>query len=420
MSGRSPSVLMICTAFGADDDSRYLTNELADAMAERGAHVLVVAIRWASRETDLPDRLVRHANGQEILFVSPRRFGRWPGPFRMLAKWGLSSLFVRGAVKRAFGGRSVDLIVAFSPLVTAGFLLRWAFRHYRCRGFAYLADFFPFHQRALGLVPGGPVLAVAQRAETGLLRLFSTIGCMSPAGEDFLRRHYALRREQAVAVVPLWGDTAPLDAIDRSATRAALGIPDDRQVVLFGGQITEGRGVEDMLAVAALAATRRPRLLFLFAGSGRLRPLVAAAADRPGSNILLSDPLPRPDYLRLAAACDVGIVSTVAGTGVPTFPSKTIDYLRARLPIAASVEASTDYAAFVEANGIGLAVEAGDPERFLAIIATIAEDEPLATAMRDRAAAALSAHFDVHVAAGRLLSMAGRAVSAKRDAAARY
>ena len=323
-----------------------------------------------------------------------------------LYKWGLSSFFIRRRVAEAFGARQVDLVVAFSPLVTAAFILRWALRRHRCPGFAYLVDFFPFHQNALGTVPAGPLLAIARRAENGLLRLFSVVGCMSDAGEAFLRRHYRLDDRQTVAVVPLWGDVDPLVPIDRDTIRARHGIAPDRRVVLFGGQITEGRGVEDMLAVAALAADRHPDLLFLFAGAGRLRHLVAERAGRPGSNVVLLDPLPRPDYLRLAQACDVGIVSTVAGTGVPTFPSKTIDYLRARLPIAASVETSTDYAAFVETNGIGLAVAAGDPERFLAIIAAIAGGPSRAALLRSRASAVLSANFDVRETARRVLAMA--------------
>ena len=400
-----PSVLMVCTAYGADADGRYLTNELAEAMVAEGARVMVVAIRWQAAEP-LPDRLVREREGLDVLFVSPRRLGRGSGIVQALYKWGLSSFFLRRKVAAAFGARPVDLIVGFSPLVTAAFILRWAFRRYRCPGFAYLVDFFPFHQNALGTVPAGPLLAIARRAENGLLRLFSVVGCMSAAGETFLRRHYRLDASQAVAVVPLWADIAPLAPIDRTAVRARHGIAPDRKAVLFGGQITEGRGVEDMLAAARLAAEAHPDLLFLFAGAGRLCHLVAEQAARPGANVVLLGPLPRPDYLQLAQACDIGIVSTVAGTGVPTFPSKTIDYLRARLPIAASVESSTDYAAFVETNGIGLAVAAGKSDRFLAIIAAIAHDVSRAAAMRARASAVLSANFDVRETARRVLAMA--------------
>jgi hypothetical protein len=45
----------------------------------------------------------------------------------------------------------------------------------------------------------------------------------------------------------------------------------------------------------------------------------------------------------LISACDVGIVCTVAGVD-SSFPSKTIDYLRAGLPIVAAVEQDTTIA----------------------------------------------------------------------------
>jgi hypothetical protein len=112
----------------------------------------------------------------------------------------------------------------------------------------------------------------------------------------------------------------------------------------------------------------------------------------------------------LLAACDVGIVCTVPGVDVPTFPSKTIDMLRAGVPIAAAVERTTDYADFIRENHIGVAVEAGSADRLLGAITDIIDHPDQAREMKAAAGATLDRVFDVRKASRVLIaqSFAGR------------
>ena len=57
---------------------------------------------------------------------------------------------------------------------------------------------------------------------------------------------------------------------------------------MFGGQITQGRGVEDMLAAAAIAEHARPDLAFLFVGDGRLVPMVEARIASGARNFCIT------------------------------------------------------------------------------------------------------------------------------------
>ena len=57
-------------------------------------------------------------------------------------------------------------------------------------------------------------------------------------------------------------------------------MPLDRKILVFGGQITEGRGVEEMLAAAALLKKARPDLAFLLIGEGGLVELVESTSRR--------------------------------------------------------------------------------------------------------------------------------------------
>ena len=108
--------------------------------------------------------------------------------------------------------------------------------------------------------------------------------------------------------------------------------------------------------------------------------------------------------MNAVASCDVGIVATVANVDVPTFPSKTIDYLRAGVPVAASVEATTDFGEFVEAQGFGVAVTAGSPGRLLAAIETILADDKRRGAMIAAGRRALREVFDADAAVTTMLA----------------
>lgn len=410
------SVLMVFAKFGDSPNTRYLTNDLADAFAARGYRVRVIHLPWDTAG-DRAEKFYVQDNGVEVLVSPPVAF-RWLGRIGALcAKWGGSSLVAAVRGWRRFGTVPGDIVIGMSPLVVGAFIWRWALRSDRVRSYAYLVDFFPFHHRAIGMMPGGPLLRLAHRVESALLRRFTVIGCMSPRGIDYLARRYALRPEQATGTVSLWGPRSAVPGVNSRAVRAAYGLPRDRPIAVFGGQITHGRGIEDILLGADLARRRGSNLLFLFVGRGPLVALVQQKIDEGAPNVRLAGEVGRDDYLALIAACDVGIVATVAEVDVPTFPSKTIDYLRAGLPVAASVEASTDFDQFVEAQGFGLAVTAGHPDRLLDAILSILGDDGRRRAMVLAGRKTLQEVFNVDVAVTAMLEQLAQADHRKPRAA---
>jgi glycosyltransferase involved in cell wall biosynthesis len=408
------TVLMVFSKFGDSADTRYLTNDLADAFAERGFRVRVIHLAWDSRG-DVAEEFYVQNNGVEVLVSPPLSLG-WLGRIGSLcAKWGGSSLLAARSGRRRFGKAPGDIVIGMSPIVLGAFVWRWALRSANIGSYAYLADFFPFHHREIGVMPGGAIFKLAHWMESAVLRQFTVVGCMSPLGLSYLAKNYALRPDQATGMVSLWGPQSLAGDADPHVVRAIHGLPTDRPVAVFGGQITHGRGIEDILASADLAREAQSDLIFLFIGSGSLAPLVQQAINSGSPNVRLISELGRDEYLTLIAACDVGLVATVADVGVPTFPSKTIDYLRAGLPVAASVEASTDFDEFVEARGFGLAVTAGDPAKLLAAIESIIADDGRRRAMVLAGRRALREVFNVDVAVASMLAQIDQKEGVKSD-----
>ena len=80
----------------------------------------------------------------------------------------------------------------------------------------------------------------------------------------------------------------------------------------------------------------------------------------------------RDEYLALVSACDIGMVATVSGVSSFSFPTKTIDYLRAGLRIVAAVEGGSDYLALLSKYSLGEAVDFDDPKAYFCVAEKLA------------------------------------------------
>ena len=88
-------------------------------------------------------------------------------------------------------------------------------------------------------------------------------------------------------------------------------------------------------------------------------------------------------------------VATVPGVSSFSIPSKTVDYLRAGLPVIASVEHGSDFIAILERYEVGRAVPFGDAGAFLAQAELLAGDRRLRAAAQAGASRCLAEVFDV-------------------------
>ena len=148
-------------------------------------------------------------------------------------------------MRKALGEQSFDALVCFTPCVTVAAQLRWATKHWRMRNMLFVHDFFPYHHRSIGLVPGGPVFEIARRLEEHLIRKFHVIGCIWPGNIGYLRKHYRIRPEQRVIWTPLWGEIAPPPARPKEIARRELGLPMDRKISCSAAR--SRRGVESRI-----------------------------------------------------------------------------------------------------------------------------------------------------------------------------
>ncbi len=87
---------------------------------------------------------------------------------------------------------------------------------------------------------------------------------------------------------------------EKAELRRGLGIPDDARVFAYVGQMTEEKGIRDLLAIQPALLEADPKLVLLWAGAGPLADEVAAASG-PRS-IMLGRRTDVPELLRAADA----------------------------------------------------------------------------------------------------------------------
>lgn len=155
---------------------------------------------------------------------------------------------------------------------------------------------------------------------------------------------------------------------ERMAVREKYGIPRDRTVFVYGGNLGKPQGIGFMLK--CLHSQRKNRnVFFLIVGNGTEYPRVEKYIEkyRP-KNIKLMPWIPREDYDRVIAACDVGMIFLDHRFTIPNFPSRLLNYMAAKLPVLACTDVNTDIGKVIVDNGFGWWCESDDIENFNCII----------------------------------------------------
>lgn len=365
-------IAILCTGFSTDPNSPSLTDELANAFVYNGHEVEVFSVNWSKNSTIPPkngtEQNKLHLNS--VNAIEPR-FG--PKIFKKVFKWLFSSLGLLRPIAHFRIHNRADLIIGFSPASSMLLPILLMTVCSRSRSFLIQWDFFPIHHAEIGLLKGKTIVRALKAIENQLIRRFDIIGCMSPKNADYLRANYRLAKDQRIVQLPIWSSFPSVVRLDRNELRRQHRLPIDRPLLIFGGQMSKGRGIEDILVAAHRSAQSGFRYGFVFVGNGEQVPLIKSAIHHGAENVHHLGGMSRSAYLSLLTACDVGIVCTVRDVSVPTFPSKTLDYINAGIPIIAAVEQATDFGKFIQEAGIGLSIEAGETEQFLSAIAKILE-----------------------------------------------
>lgn len=350
-------VLMLATKYSREESSPYLTDELAREIASLGHEIHVLWVNWERNSKVSRERCCK--NFVTLHEVSAVHINWGPNYWRRFVRWVLTPWRVAINAYQIQKLNNPDVFIAYSPL-TALWLPVWLLtRGTKVRRYLVQWDFFPDAQQQDGALKSAKIARVLRWLENWLMNRFTVIGCMSPLNIEYMKNNYRIKNNIEVKHLPIWTSCPKYKIVSREIVRHKYGLPIDKPIFVFGGQFVTGRGIEEILAASEICSQGGEEFLVLFIGKGPLVECITEVVSRGASNIIILNNIPRREYLTLLSACDVGLVSTLR-VAVPTFPSKSLDYIQVGLPILASVDPRSDFGDFIENNEIGIQVPAGN------------------------------------------------------------
>ena len=191
--------------------------------------------------------------------------------------------------------------------------------------------------------------------EKKLYALSDRIGCMSPANVDYVLKHNPQITPERVEVCPnsIEPRDLRLSAEEKAAMRAKYGLPQDKRIFVYGGNL--GKPQDVPFIIQCLQACKYTReAFFLIVGSGTDYPKLQAYMEREKPrHVRLLPFVPREEYDRMILDCDVGLIFLDHRFTIPNFPSRLLSYMQAGLPIIACVDNCTDVSRVIEMSGGG-------------------------------------------------------------------
>lgn len=285
----------------------------------------------------------------------------------------LPKLYIK-AIKKYFPNVKFDLVLYPTPPVTHMDTVRFVKKRDGARTYLMLKDIFPQNAVDIGMMkksgPTGIIYKNFRRKEKKLYAISDRIGCMSQANVDYVLKHNPEVDPAKVELCPNAIEVMDMsvDAAVRKEIREKYEIPLDKKVFIYGGNLGKPQGIGFVMqCLQKLQA--HPDAYFLIVGDGtEYKKVEAWFEEQKPSNMKLMAKLPKEDYDRMVAGCDVGLIFLDHRFTIPNFPSRLLSYMQAKLPVLACTDPNTDVGKVIEEGGFGWWCESNSTDAFVSCV----------------------------------------------------
>ena len=274
------------------------------------------------------------------------------------------------AIKKYYKGISFELVLYATPPITLVKPIKYIKKRDHARTYLMLKDIFPQNAVDLGMMRTtgikGLLYRIFRKKEKQLYAVSDKIGCMSQANVDYVLKHNPEISPEKVEICPnsIEYVDMSLPEEEKVGMRQKYDLPLDKKIFVYGGNLGKPQGIP-FLIDCLRAEKDNENAFFLIVGDGteygKLEAFVNA--EKP-ANTRLMKRLPKEDYDRLVAACDVGMIFLDHRFTIPNFPSRLLSYMQAGLPVLACTDPNTDIGKVITENGFGWWCESNDVDGF--------------------------------------------------------
>lgn len=316
------------------------------------------------------------------------------------------------AIKKYFADVRFDLVLYPTPPITLVEPVEYVKHRDGAKAYLMLKDIFPQNAIDLGMLKTtglkGYLYRWFRRKEERLYQISDKIGCMSQANCDYVLQYNSSVSPDKVEVCPNSVEFVNMRVSDdeRTQMRRKYDIPLDKKVFVYGGNLGKPQGIP-FLITCLKSQLANDRAYFLIVGDGtEFGVLEKFFNEIKPSNMRLMKRLPKADYDKMVAACDVGMIFLDHRFTIPNFPSRLLSYMQAGVPVMAVTDPNTDVGKVIVDGGFGWWCESNDVGSFSSIVERILTENNLAV-MQERELAYLKNNYSVDATVDKILSFVG-------------
>lgn len=241
-----------------------------------------------------------------------------------------------------------------------------------------LKDIFPQNAIDLGMMKEGSLLhRVFRNKEKRLYAISDKIGCMSPANVEYVLKHNPEVDESKVELCPNAIEVRDLPLLHKAQkedTLAKYGIPLDKNIYVYGGNLGKPQGVDFLLKVIDANESRKDSYIVVVGSGTEFIRMEQWFAERSPRNAKLIAGLPKADYDQFIRSCHVGLIFLDNRFTISNFPSRLLSYLENSMPVLLATDPNTDMGRMAEENGFGFWSLSGNLNAFMASMDKLTPD----------------------------------------------
>jgi len=302
-----------------------------------------------------------------------------------LIRKGLTTLrlpqYFISAIKKYYSDVKFDLVLYPTPPVTHYKTVKFIKKRDGAKTYLLLKDIFPQNAVDIGMMTKSGIKGIIykhfKKVEKNLYAISDNIGCMSQANVDYILAQNPEVNKNKVEICPnsLEYEDKSVNAEQRFALREKYDIPQDKKVFVYGGNLGKPQGIPYLLECLKVEKDNK-EAFFLIVGDGtEFNKIKGFIEENKLENTRLMNKLPREDYDRMVAACDVGMIFLDKRFTIPNYPSRLLSYMMAGVPVLACTDVNTDVGKTIVDGGFGWWCESRDVKDFSKLVKQACTDD---------------------------------------------
>ena len=273
-----------------------------------------------------------------------------------------------------------DLILYSTPPITFVSVIEKIKKKDNAYAYLLLKDIWPQGPIDVGALSEtgvkGLITRYFKRKEQKLYEVSDFIGCMSEMNKKYLIEKSGVDKNK-IEICPNSIKVRNRPNIDKDEVRRNNGLPISKTIFVYGGNLGVAQGI-DFIESCLEKNEENSDSFILIVGSGTEynRLQMWFEKNNPHNSKLISH-LPKEEYMKVMASCDVGLIFLDHRFTIPNFPSRLLSYMEGKMPVLAATDPNTDVGTVIEEGKFGYWCESINPDVFVGLVSKFSQNTDL-------------------------------------------